>query len=214
MTKSSAAKQAIFREPHPLARALLERTTPGSSVLEIGAGSGRNIAALIDAMNVTAIDSDTERVAALQERFADRGVHVSRAPYDRLPFVDQGFDAVLSTHALLHGTPADIEAILREIGRVNRRDALIFATFGSQRDARFGKGARVGAQSFAPTDGDEAGVTHSYFNERELRALLRDFKIERLEEVDVDRIAGAWAHVQTPLHGAVHWFAILRISSK
>ncbi|MBV8727390.1 MAG: hypothetical protein JO233_06360, partial [Candidatus Eremiobacteraeota bacterium] len=48
MTKSSAAKQAIFREPHPLAHALLKRMAPGSSVLEVGAGSGRNLAALIE----------------------------------------------------------------------------------------------------------------------------------------------------------------------
>ena len=138
----------------------------------------------------------------------------SDVSYDRLPFAAQSFDAVLSTHALLHGTPADIEAILREIERVSRADALIFATFGSQGDARFGKGIRIGPRSFAPLDGDEAGVAHSYFTEPELRALLSDFQIECLEEVDVDRIAGAWAHAQSPLLGAVHWFATLRISSK
>ena len=195
MKKSSAAKQAIFREPHPLARSLLEQIEPGSAILEIGAGSGRNLAALIATMKVIAIDD-------------------SDVSYDRLPFGDQSFDAVLSTHALLHGTPAEIEATLHEIRRVARPRALIFATFASQRDARFGKGARIGPHSFAPTHGDEAGVTHSYFIERELRALLRDFTIERLEEVDVDRIAGAWAHRQTPLRDAVHWFATLRISSK
>ena len=195
MTKSSAAKQAIFREPHPLARLLLEQTAPGSSILEIGAGSGRNLAALIATMKVIAIDD-------------------SDVSYDRLPFAEQSFDAVLSTHGLLHGTLPDIEATLREIRRVGRPNALVFATFASQRDARFGKGVRAGPQSFALTDGDEAGVTHSYFSEAELRALLRDFTIERLEEVDVDRIAGAWAHMQTPLHGAVHWFAMLRILSR
>ncbi|MBV8196925.1 MAG: hypothetical protein JO263_02210 [Candidatus Eremiobacteraeota bacterium] len=54
-------------------------------------------------------------------------------------------------------------------------------------------------------------MPHVYFDEPRLRALLEPlFEIEALEEQDVDRIVGRWAHQQQPLSGAVHWFAIAR----
>ena len=187
---------------------------PGSSVLEIGAGSGRNLATLIETMNVAAVDDAAERIKALQAKFEQGAARILHAPYNRMPFSDRSFDAVLSTHALLHGTAADVQGVLYEIARVSRPDALLFATFGSQRDARFGEGTRVDEQSFAPVNGDEAGVTHSYFTERELREVLQNFEIERLEEIRVDQIAGRWAHPHTPLRGAVHWFTTLKVLSR
>ena len=210
MTKSSAAKQAIFREAHPLARELIERIDRGLDVLEIGPGSGRNFAMLIAKADVTAFESDEKRAAALRAAFPDHARRILNGSYARMPFADRSFSAVLSTHALLHGEPHDIEMALKEIARVSRHGARLFATFGSQRDARFGKGTRLGPQCFAPTAGDETGVAHTYFGEAKLRSLLSDFKIERLDEVQVDAIAGTWAHAQKPLRDAVHWFVVAR----
>lgn len=117
-------------------------------------------------------------------------------------------DGALSTHALLHGTPADISALCRAIAARLHPLAPFYATFGSIHDARFGAGARLGDATFAPIDGDEAGVAHTYFDEPALRRMLEsDFAIESLEERGVDAIAGNWAHERRPLRGAVHWFA-------
>ena len=120
-----------------------------------------------------------------------------------------GAAGALSTHALLHGTPEEIAALLAEIARGLAAGAPFLATFGSQRDARFGTGTRLGPATFAPTEGDERGVAHSYFDEATLRGVLDEhFAIEDLREVEVDAIAGGWAHERAPLSGAVHWFVV------
>lgn len=117
------------------------------------------------------------------------------------------YDAALSTHALLHGRPGDVAAALAQVVGTLESGAPFFATFGSRRDTRFGEGVKVDENSYAPESGDEAGVTHCYFDEPELRALLEPhLVIESLHEIGVDEIAGKWAHRAAPLRGAVHWF--------
>lgn len=172
------------RPPHPLTLALIERLKdrPGTCVMEIGAGSGRNTRALEAA-----------------------GFCVCSLP------VDQPCTAALSTHALLHGTPAILAAQLAQIADALEPDAPLFGTFGSIRDARYGRGEVREPHVFAPVDGDEAGVAHVYFDEARLRRLLAPhFTVESMREVQVDAIAGSWAHPTAPLLDAVHWFVTAR----
>ncbi len=88
---------------------------------------------------------------------------------------------------------------------------LLYATFGSTRDTRFGQGKRIDDSTFAPTQGDERGVAHAYFDRERLLSILdRYFIVESLSEECVDDVAGTWAHRERPLDGAAHWFAIAR----
>lgn len=122
------------------------------------------------------------------------------------------YDAGLSTHALLHGRVYDVARTLAEVAASLKNDAPFFATFGSRRDARFGTGTKLDEFSYAPESGDEAGVPHCYFEESELRRLLAaHLTIESLEQIEVDEIAGKWAHVAAPLRGSVHWFLRARV---
>lgn len=121
------------------------------------------------------------------------------------------FAAALSTHGLLHGTMAAIAASVAEIAASLERHGGIYATFGSTSDARFGRGTRLGASTFAPNDGDERGVAHTYFTRTQIADLFAsDFVVEELAERSVDAIAGSWAHPRQPLCNAVHWFVIAR----
>ena len=179
-----------LRQPHPLALALIEdmRRAVGARVLEIGRGSGRNTHALARA----------------------RFEVTSTGGYGDLP-QNQRFAAALSTHALLHGRPAEIADALVRIAALLDAGAPLFATFGSTRDARFGVGEQIAPATFAPADGDERGVPHAYFDASDLRRMLeRSFTVERLEERCVDDIAGTWAHLNAPLSGAWHWFTVAR----
>jgi hypothetical protein len=168
--------------PHPLALALIERLRdrPGAPVLEIGAGSGRNTRAL-----------EACGLRVLQPPAAERCA------------------AGLSTHALLHGTPASLAHELGAIAGSLERDAPLYATFGSVRDARCGTGEERELHVYAPVSGDERGVAHAYFDRARLEALLAPrFTIETMDETGVDAIAGRWAHTTAPLRGAVHWFVV------
>lgn len=178
--------------PHPLAVELIARlgTTTGKRVLELGSGRGRNTAALRDAgLQVEAIADDL----------------LSPPPELRA-----AFDGALSTHGFLHGAPRDISALLQAAAGALKQDAPLYATFASTNDARFGEGQRIADNTYAPLSGDEAGVSHVYYDEPMLRRLLEPlFVIEALEEIGADAIVGRWAHARMP-SGTVHWFARLR----
>ena len=182
--------------PHPLAERLIERlqSAPDNRVLDFSAGSGRNTEALRRAgFAVVAIADNAAAFAA------------------PLPGEPPSFNAILSTHGLLHGTPQAIAARVRALAQRLESGGLLYATFGSSRDARFGQGERIDDSTFSPDDGDERGVAHAYFDRHQLFALLdRDFDVELLREHSVDDVAGSWAHRERPLTGAVHWYAIAR----
>jgi SAM-dependent methyltransferase len=179
-----------------LAERLIERLQTGAEtrVLDFATGSGRNARAL--------------RAAGFTVVTLDDATAESDSPFAGIA---QDFAAILSTHGLLHGTPASIGARVREAVRHLAPGGVLYATFGSTRDARFGVGRRIDASTYAPLDGDERGVAHAYFQRVEIGALLAPLvEIESLEEHVVDRIAGSWAHRRRPLAGAAHWFAIAR----
>ena len=154
-------------------------------MLELGSGRGRNTQAL---------DAAGLRVRSI----ADGDVQ----HFESEPAL---YDAALSTHGLLHGTAREIQGVLAKTAAALKPGALLFGTLGSVRDTRFGKGEQIGAQTFAPDSGDEAGVPHTYFDEAGVRSVLTGFDIESIEETGVDAIAGRWAHARRP-EGSVHWF--------
>lgn len=190
MPPSSPRDEPPIRPAHPLALRLAERLRPGDRVLEFGSGNGRNATAL------TAAGFDVTRI---DDRAAERD--------EPLPLVPGGYAAVISTHGLLHGSARQIAARVDALCATLERDGFFYAVFGSTHDGRFGRGTRLEPRTFAPADGDERGVAHTFFVREEVEALLAPFvTIEHLEERSVDDVAGTWAHAARPLAGAVHWF--------
>lgn len=185
-----------MRPPHPLALRAIERLRdrlPGLvRVLDVASGSGRNTAALQRAgFDVLAIDDDTAMKAG-----AMRSLHGA-------------FAGAVSSHGFLHGTAAEVAERLDALAAHLEPDAVLAATFGSVNDARFGRGSKIDPSTFAPNDGDEAGVAHAFFTKSQLCALLEpEYEIESIEERGADEIAGKWAHRDAPLTGAVHWFVL------
>jgi methyltransferase family protein len=189
--ETPSPRESNLRRPHPLAAQLVERLRSNTSarILDFGSGSGRNSAALRAArFDVCAVADDSVREFRARENF----------------------DAAVSTHALLHGTPQSITAMLQRIASALKPDAPLYATFGSKTDASYGQGTRIGDDTYAPDSGDEQGVAHVYFDEQTLSTLLgRWFILESIEEHAVDDIVGTWAHAQRP-EGSVHWFVRAR----
>jgi len=175
---------------------LIAAIAPGSRVLLIGIGSGRHLATLAAAgLAVDALEAGAARAAAWPASFPS------------------GFDAALATHALLHGRPVDIAETLAAVRARLRAGAPFHFTLGSRRDARYGRGTRLEEATWAPDDGDEAGVAHTYFDERGARALLASWDLIALEERDASATAGAWAHA-SGTGGFVHWFVRARRRSR
>ena len=185
---SSSAQTA-----HPLAERLIESTRGrplDGPVIEVGTGSGRNTRALVEAGIATVGVPDS-------------------TPYTQLPGTRENYGAALSTHAYLHGPSPKLRAGIAELRRVLRPNAPVYITLGSIKDARYGFGLPFDERSFAPGDGDEAGIPHAYFDRDGVIELLFGFTIESMEEVAVDEIVGRWAHDgDDPVGGRVHWFVV------
>lgn len=198
MPTTSPQDDAPIRPPHPLALRAIERLRerlPGRvRVLDLAAGSGRNTAALERAgFDVLAVDDEAAmRVSAM------RSLHGA-------------FAGAVSTHGFLHGTAAEIAERLDALAAHLEPDAVFALTLGSTSDARFGKGTELDPSTYAPDEGDETSIAHAFFTRSQVDALLEpQYEIEWVEERNVDEIAGKWAHRETPLRGAVHWFVIAR----
>ena len=178
---------------HPLARALAELYSVrhlSGPIIEVAAGSGRNTRMLVDAGLPVVSTSDGEA-------------------YTQLPGGRGLYAAALSTHGYLHGTVAKLRIGMGELRRVLQDDAPLALTLGSITDARFGFGTPLDDNTFVPGDGEEAGIPHAYFDRDGVIELLRPlFTIDSIDEVDVEAIAGAWAHGD--MSGMRHWFVMAR----
>ena len=179
-----------------MAQRLVERlqSRPAARILDFATGSGRNAEALRRA------------------GFAVVAIRDEDAASESLPEDARGdFAAAISTHGFLHGSSVAVAARVRLVVDALERGGLLYATFGSTRDARFGAGERIDDSTFAPIDGDERGVPHAYYDRTRLYALLEPLlEVDSLEEHGVDEVAGSWAHRERPLTGAIHWLSVGR----
>ncbi len=200
--------------PHPFACELAEvlRGATAPRVLLLGFGNGRNLPPFTRAgIRVDAVEEDPDRARDAAERTAAQPlVRVARCrfvgPY---PYAG-GFDGALATSAFLHGTAATVGAALAAVAARLRPRAPFYATFGSTRDPRFGRGARVDAATYAATDGPEAGVPHVFFDEARLREALGAFVELDLREGSAAETAGRWAHAADDAGDLRHWFVRAR----
>ena len=139
-----------------------------SSVLEIGAGPGRDGAAFVAAGSAyTAVDLAPASVAACRSLGLD--AHV--ASVLDLPFPDATFDAGWTMSTLLHVADADLDAALAEIVRVLRPAApLAVGLWGGGEDTEGPQG-----------DADHGPARFFSFrtDERVRRALARYGQVER-----------------------------------
>jgi hypothetical protein len=131
-------------------------------------------------------------------------------PYTQLPGGRDSYGAALSTHGYLHGATDKVRAGFAELRRVLRAGSPVYVTLGSIKDARYGLGVPIDERTFAPGDGDEAGIPHAYFDRDGVIEVLFGFDVESMEEVEVDEIIGRWAHPNDEIAGRVHWFVVAR----
>lgn len=193
---------------HPLVRAAVARLhDPGARpVLLLGIGSGRHVAPLLaTGARLIAFDADPARAATARATFAHAERFEARSGGNAELAALPDLAAVVSTHALLHGTPVTIAATLAILLDRLAPDGDAFATIGSQADPRYGTGTRVAVDAFAPLAGPEAGVAHAYFDERGVWRLFAGFARVDARETAAGEHVGTWAH-GSDVASIVHWF--------
>lgn len=109
-----------------------------TQVVEIGLGPGLDAAALASSgLDVRGVDLSREHVRLARER----GIDAVVAPAQDLPYDDSSFDALWCASVLMHLPDDDLDAALRESGRVLRPGGLaVFGMWGGAGTAGYLEG--------------------------------------------------------------------------
>jgi 2-polyprenyl-3-methyl-5-hydroxy-6-metoxy-1,4-benzoquinol methylase len=133
-THADKINEKRSNSPYPLRRyvhwmqykSILCRVTPGATVLDAGCGEG-NLSILMaqKGAQVTGVDISVPNIQASRNYAREIGVmiHFETADLEKLPFPDNSFDVVVSSHVLEHLPSFDKG--LQEIMRVTKKRAII-----------------------------------------------------------------------------------------
>jgi len=161
-------------------------------VLDVGCGTGRHVLFLAQqGFKVCGIDSSPEAIRAAREITRKAGFKARLtvgSMFERLPYPDRSFDAVVCTKALNHGAIESIHAAVAEMERVLRPGGLVFIVVTKTRKALPCKKQErfcflIADRTLIPKTGREIGVIHYQFSEA---ILLREFRRFRVLRFRVD----------------------------
>ncbi len=165
-------------------------------VLDLGCGAGRNLVYLASrGFKAYGMDIAPEGLKIIRENLSKAGLdsELRRGDvYERLPYPDGFFDAVVSVQTLQHNTEDKIISAIGEIKRVLRPGGLVFVTLSgrlSQGKVRLflvKTAKKIAPNTYVPTQGNEMGLTHFIYSRERVREHFKDFTIEEMWKDDKD----------------------------
>lgn len=170
-----------------LARVLPE-LRPASRVLDLGVGTGRELPALLDAgHSPVGLDASSEMLAICARRA--RPVPLVKGDlWERLPWDDSSFDAVIALHGTLSHPPSDTAraAFPAEVARILRPGGVLVAEVPTlewfDRIASAGGAVRLNeSRGRFSDDATGATVEASFLSEQGWRALFETAFAVRIE---------------------------------
>ncbi|TYC65349.1 class I SAM-dependent methyltransferase [Stappia sp. BW2] len=197
--------RADWLRPDPDVAGLIERLQKQEKVraLDLGCGVGRHALSFARAgFETHAMDLSKAGLAELEKSAAAEGVNIEThlAPMTALPFEDNSFDYVLSFNVIYHGDPSIVRTAISEIARVLKPGGIYQGTMLSKRNANFGIGTEVAADTWVRDGDDDKDHPHFYCNASELVALFDRFELSYLED-KVHTKPGSW-----------HWHMIAELN--
>jgi SAM-dependent methyltransferase len=180
----------VFLEPRPLilkfTDALLELGM--RSVLDLGCGTGRHVVHMAQkGLHVTGLDNAPTALKLTGEWLKEKELAAGLVLSDMrnpLPFVDQSFDAVLSTQVIHHARLNTVIEIAKEIDRITRIHGRILITVPTHeavlKDSQ--ELIEIEPNTFVPATGTERGLPHHIFSPDEFRNIFPRFQVIDLRE--------------------------------
>jgi ubiquinone/menaquinone biosynthesis C-methylase UbiE len=159
-------------------------------VLDLGCGSGRNLAPLAKAgFEVYGIDFSKAGLLSakslLQKNSAKAELREGNV-FGTLPFNDSFFDAVTSISVLQHSKEKGIINALTEIKRVLKSGGIVFAAVCGRisnnkvRECLVRTSEKIAPNTYVPIKGNEIGIVHFIYNKK---LLLRHYSLFRIKKI-------------------------------
>lgn len=153
-------------------------------ILDLGCGSGGHIVYLAKQdFEVYGIDIAEEGIKVAKKWLKENELAASlniASIYEKLPYRDNFFDAIISIRVIHHAGINDIRKLINEMKRILKPKGLIFVTVRkprkkiSQRNGS--KFKMIAPRTCVLLEGDEKGVVHYLFNKELLIKEFKDFK--------------------------------------
>lgn len=196
----TGVSDSFWRIPSPDVYFLLHRwrDTARLRLLDLGCGLGRH--ALLFAKHgftVTAADVSPSALDAVAQTSRDQRVSLDlvRADAQKLPFANETFDAVLAYHSIYHVDRQGMMAAISEVRRVLKPSAEIYITFISKTAPSFHDQGSAVVDANVRLKREEEGsiLPHFYVDQNDLQALLSDFRILSLRQIeDIQSEGSGW----------------------
>jgi len=153
-------------------------------ILDLGCGNGNHLVFLAElGYDVCGIDISREAVEIARAWLNKEGLKadIQVADAEELPYKDKSFDVVITDGVLDHILFPKAKKVVSEIKRVCVEGGYLFITLRSAGDSDFGRGRKVGHNTFELDGGYERGLIQHYFDLEEIRELLDGFKVFDIE---------------------------------
>lgn len=174
-------------------------------ILDLGCGVGRHIVYLSkEGFSVWGTDVSSKGLKYAREwlREEEIKVRLKKSDMTKIPFPDEYFDGVISVNVLHHNVLPNVKKAVVEIERVTKKGGVVLLTLVSTRDYKYGSGNEIEKNTFIVGKGFESGEVHHFFDKREVKNLLRRFKVMELKHSE--KRAGAHLHA--------HWVILAELA--
>lgn len=167
-------------------------------VLDLSCGTGRHLVYLAkNDFDVYGIDIAEDGIKIAKKWLKEENLKANLkigSIYKRLPYKDNFFDAIISTHSLHHERINNIRKAILETERILKTDGLIFITFRkrkarklhpkntiiekySKQESRY---KIIDSRTYIPIEGIEKGLPHYLFNKELIKKEFHNFRINNI----------------------------------
>jgi len=153
-------------------------------ILDVGCGNGRHVIFFAkQGFDVYGFDISKEAMNIAKAWLSKEGLkaHLLVSDVGKLPFRGHHFDLVISCETLDHISFLKAKKTIKEIKKALVPGGYLFITLRSTESSEYGRGERVDKNTFKLKEGYEKGLFQHYFDLKEIKELLRGFKIFDIE---------------------------------